>query len=198
MLIIVSPKFIWRDKNMKMMIASDVHGSAFYCEKMIEAYKREHADKLLLLGDILYHGPRNELPKEYNPKQVIQMLNAMKEEILCVRGNCDTEVDQMVLEFPILAEYCILYAGAQMIFATHGHQFNLDNLPMLKEGDILLNGHFHVPEGRTVGNIIYMNPGSVSIPKEHSEHSYMILEDGIFTWKNLEGKSYKQMSVKNK
>ncbi len=183
---------------MKMMIASDIHGSAFYCEKMIEGYRREKADKLLLLGDILYHGPRNELPKEYNPKQVIQMLNAMKEEILCVRGNCDTEVDQMVLEFPILAEYCILYAGDQMIFATHGHQFNLDNLPMLKEGDILLNGHVHVPEGRTVGNIVYMNPGSISIPKEHSEHSYMILEDGIFTWKNLEGKSYKQMSVKKK
>ena len=91
---------------MKLMIASDIHGSAYYCRKMLEAYDREKADKLLLLGDILYHGPRNDLPKEYAPKEVIAMLNARKQEILCVRGNCDTEVDQMVLEFPILADYC--------------------------------------------------------------------------------------------
>lgn len=180
---------------MKMMIASDIHGSAFYCEKMIEAYQRENADKLLLLGDILYHGPRNDLPKEYNPKRVIQMLNAMKEEILCVRGNCDTEVDQMVLDFPILAEYCILYVGNRMIFATHGHIYHPENLPKLKSGDILLNGHFHVPAGRMLGDVIYMNPGSISIPKENSEHGYMTMEDGIFTWKNLDGKSYRQMSV---
>ena len=112
---------------MKIMIASDIHGSAFYCEKMIEAYRREKADKLLLLGDILYHGPRNDLPKEYNPKKVIQMLNDIKEDILCVRGNCDTEVDQMVLEFPVLAEYCILYVKDRMIFATHGHTFNAES-----------------------------------------------------------------------
>jgi len=94
---------------MKLMIASDIHGSAYYCEKLLQAYDREGAHKLLLLGDILYHGPRNDLPREYNPKQVIELLNNRKDEILCVRGNCDTEVDQMVLEFPILAEYCILY-----------------------------------------------------------------------------------------
>ena len=108
---------------MKIMIASDIHGSAFYCEKMIEAYRREKADKLLLLGDILYHGPRNDLPKEYNPKKVIQMLNDIKEDILCVRGNCDTEVDQMVLEFPVLAEYCILYVKDRMIFATESGRY---------------------------------------------------------------------------
>ena len=130
---------------MKLMIASDIHGSAYYCEKMIDAFHREKADRLLLLGDILYHGPRNDLPKEYQPKKVIEMLNNMKEELLCVRGNCDTEVDQMVLEFPILADYAILSVNDRTIFATHGHQFNRDNLPMLKEGDILLNGHFHVP-----------------------------------------------------
>lgn len=106
---------------MKLMIASDIHGSAYYCEKMIEAYKREKADKLLLLGDLLYHGPRNDLPKDYNPKAVIAMLNAMKEELLCVRGNCDTEVDQMVLEFPILADYCFIELDGHTIFATHGH-----------------------------------------------------------------------------
>ena len=158
---------------MKIMIASDIHGSAFYCEKMIEAYRREKADKLLLLGD----------------------MNDIKEDILCVRGNCDTEVDQMVLEFPVLAEYCILYVKDRMIFATHGHTFNAEHLPMLKAGDILLNGHFHVPAYRTVGNIIYMNPGSVSIPKEDSEHRYMIMEDETFTWKNLEGDSYKKVSI---
>ena len=106
---------------MKIMIASDIHGSAYYCEKMLEAFSRAKADKLLLLGDILYHGPRNDLPRDYAPKKVIEMLNAVKENILCVRGNCDTEVDQMVLNFPVLAEYCILYVGSCMIFATHGH-----------------------------------------------------------------------------
>ena len=109
---------------MKLMIASDIHGSAYYCEKLLKAYDEEKADKLLLLGDILYHGPRNDLPKDYAPKQVIAMLNPRKQDLLCVRGNCDTEVDQMVLDFPILADYCILYLNERMIFATHGHASN--------------------------------------------------------------------------
>ena len=150
---------------MKLMIASDIHGSAYYCRKMLEAYKREDADRLLLLGDILYHGPRNDLPKDYNPKEVIAMLNPMKQELLCVRGNCDTEVDQMV----------------------HGHHHNPKNPPMLKKGDILLNGHTHIPANKDMGDFIYMNPGSVSIPKEGSAHGYMICEGGEFTWKDLEG-----------
>ena len=104
---------------MKLMIASDIHGSAYYCRKMLEAYDREKADKLLLLGDILYHGPRNDLPKEYAPKEVITMLNARKQELLCVRGNCDTEVDQMVLEFPILADYCFFVIWMDRIFMQH-------------------------------------------------------------------------------
>ncbi|MGB8451769.1 MAG: phosphodiesterase [Anaerocolumna sp.] len=174
---------------MKLMIASDIHGSAFYCKKMIEAYKREKADKLLLLGDLLYHGPRNDLPKEYEPKKVIEMLNGMKEELLCVRGNCDTEVDQMVLHFPIMAEYCILYLKNRMIFATHGHKFNPTDKPVLKAGDILLNGHTHIPKCERIGNFIYMNPGSVSIPKENSANSYMIVDDE-FIWKDLEGNIY--------
>ncbi|MFV0343846.1 MAG: phosphodiesterase [Anaerocolumna sp.] len=173
---------------MKLMIASDIHGSAYYCEKLLQAYDRENADKLLLLGDILYHGPRNDLPKDYNPKKVIELLNQKKEEILCVRGNCDTEVDQMVLEFPILAEYCILYLDSQMIFATHGHKFNMETPPMLKKGDILLHGHTHIPKCQAFGDYIYMNPGSVSIPKENSTNTYMIY-DGTFQWKNLEGES---------
>ena len=171
---------------MKLLIASDIHGSAYYCRKLLEAYKKEEADKLILLGDILYHGPRNDLPEEYAPKEVIAMLNPMKQEILCVRGNCDTEVDQMVLEFPILADYGFLYERGRMIFLTHGHVFNENHLPMLKKGDILLHGHTHVPVCREHEEYIYMNPGSVSIPKEGSEHSYMTYEDGILIWKNLD------------
>ncbi len=176
---------------MKLMIASDIHGSVYYCEKLLQAYDREGAHKLLLLGDILYHGPRNDLPREYNPKQVIELLNNRKDEILCVRGNCDTEVDQMVLEFPILAEYCILYIDNQMLFATHGHKFNMETPPMLKAGDILLNGHTHVPKCQRFGEFLYMNPGSISIPKENSPNSYMIYEDK-FVWKNLDGEIYMQ------
>lgn len=180
---------------MKIMIASDIHGSAYYCKKLLEAYEREQADKLLLLGDLLYHGPRNDLPKEYDPKKVITMLNEKKQEILCVRGNCDTEVDQMVLAFPILAEYCILNLGKRMIFATHGHKFNKETLPMLKEGDILLNGHFHVPAYEEMDSYIYMNPGSVSIPKENSAHSYMLWENDVFTWKDLDGNAYQEVKI---
>lgn len=175
---------------MKIMIASDIHGSAFYCKKMLEAFEREKADKLLLLGDILYHGPRNDLPKEYNPKEVIEMLNEIKEKILCVRGNCDTEVDQMVLEFPVLADYCILYAGGRMIYATHGHNYNENKLPPLQQGDILLHGHTHVPKCTEHESYTYLNPGSVSIPKEDSAHGYMILENDRFEWKDLDGKVY--------
>ena len=170
---------------MKLMIASDIHGSSYYCRKMIEAYRQEKADRLLLLGDLLYHGPRNDLPRDYNPKEVISMLNAIKNELLCVRGNCDTEDDQMVLDFPILAEYCLLELDGRTIFATHGHNFNPDNLPMLKEGDILLNGHTHIPANQNMGTYTYMNPGSISIPKEGSAHGYMIY-DGEFRWRSLD------------
>lgn len=180
---------------MKLMIASDMHGSALYCQQLLEAYKREKADKLLILGDILYHGPRNDLPEGYAPKQVISMLNEIKEELLCVRGNCDTEVDQMVLEFPILADYCIISEGDRMIFATHGHIHNTDNPPMLKQGDILLHGHTHVPVVKEFDSKHYINPGSVSIPKENSPHSYMILENGKFIWKNLQGEVYKEFDI---
>ena len=117
------------EEEMKWMIASDIHGSAAYLEKLLEAYKQEKADRMLLLGDLLYHGPRNDLPEGYQPKRVIELLNGMKDDILCVRGNCEAEVDQMVLEFPVMAEYAILTAGTRMIFATHGHIFNEKNLP---------------------------------------------------------------------
>ena len=169
------------------MIASDIHGSEYYCRELCAAYDREKADRLLLLGDILYHGPRNDLPREYNPKKVIELLNARKQDILCVRGNCDTEVDQMVLEFPILADYCVIAEGKQLIYATHGHMFHEDHLPPLHKGDILLHGHTHVPKCAEHEDYTYMNPGSVSIPKEGSWHGYMILENRHFLWKDLDG-----------
>lgn len=172
---------------MKLMIASDIHGSLYYCRKMKEAYEREQADKLILLGDLLYHGPRNDLPREYNPKGVIRELNGMKQELLCVRGNCDAEVDQMVLEFPILADYMILYLEERMVFVTHGHVYHKDALPMLKKGDILLHGHTHVPAIRNEGEYWYLNPGSVALPKEDSANGYMIYEKGCFTLKELDG-----------
>ncbi len=180
---------------MKLLIASDIHGSAYYCGKLLEAYEREQADRLILLGDILYHGPRNELPEGYAPKEIIAMLNPLKRDILCVRGNCDAEVDQMVLEFPILADYGFLYERGRMIFLTHGHMFHEGNLPMLGKGDILLHGHTHVPVCREYEDYVYMNPGSVAIPKEGSEHSYMSYEDGVFLWKNLDGKIYQRYEI---
>lgn len=180
---------------MKYMIASDIHGSAFYCKSMLDAYRRERADYLLLLGDLLYHGPRNDLPKDYAPKEVLSMLNSEKESIFCVRGNCDTEVDQMVLEFPILADYCLLHENGHLIFATHGHHYNTEKPPLLKKGDILLHGHTHVPAIQQGELFTYLNPGSVSIPKEGSAHSYMVLENGVFYWKSLDGVCYQTYSL---
>lgn len=171
----------------KIMIASDIHGSEFYCKKLVDAYKNEGAGRLLLLGDILYHGPRNDLPEGYAPKKVIEILNGMKDELLCVRGNCDTEVDQMVLNFPILGDYAVLSAGDKLIYATHGHKFGKDNPPPLKDGDILLCGHTHIPECTDCGKFIYLNTGSVSIPKENSWHGYIVLENNEFIWKDFDG-----------
>ena len=175
---------------MKFMIASDIHGSAFYCKQLIEAYKQEQPDKLLLLGDLLYHGPRNDLPKDYAPKQVIEMLNAISDQLICVRGNCEAEVDQMVLNFPVLSESCILYIDGQTIYATHGHINSPANPPKLHKGDILLTGHTHIPAWEEYDNFLYLNPGSVSIPKEGSEHGYMIYENKKFLWKTLKGDVY--------
>lgn len=181
---------------MKLMIASDIHGSAYYCKKMLGQYEAEKAEKLIILGDILYHGPRNDLPKEYDPKAVIAMLNEKKDELLCVRGNCDAEVDQMVLKFPILAEYMILYLDGRMVFATHGHIHNTEHMPPLKKGDILLHGHTHVQAMDDWGGNLYLNPGSVSIPKNGNENSYMIYEDGIFTIKNMDGDEIRSINIK--
>ena len=183
---------------MKFLIASDIHGSAYYCEQLLQAFEREQAARLLLLGDILYHGPRNDLPRDYAPKKVIAMLNGMADTILCVRGNCDTEVDQMVLAFPILADYAVLPAGERLVYATHGHHFNTKTPPPLCQGDVLLHGHTHIPAWEPFGREnLYLNPGSVSIPKNDTAHGYMTLENGVFTWKTLSGEPYHELKMEN-
>ncbi|MBQ8182991.1 MAG: phosphodiesterase [Clostridia bacterium] len=181
---------------MKLMIASDIHGSLKYCRELVERYTQEKCDKLILLGDVLYHGPRNDLPEEYNPKGVIALLNGMAQEILCVRGNCEAEVDDMVLDFNVLAEYAFLYHGARMIFLTHGHKFNPQNMPKLKKGDILFNGHTHVSKIEELSDgVIYANPGSVSIPKESTPRGYMIVDDVAITHKTLDGEVIEQKAL---
>ena len=172
---------------MKFMIASDLHGSAYYTRQLLDAFQREQADRLILLGDLLYHGPRNDLPRDYAPKQVIAMLSDVKDKVLCVRGNCDTEVDQMVLPFPILADYAVIPVGNRLMYCTHGHHYNVDALPPLQKGDILIYGHTHVPLLDVNENRVCLNPGSVSIPKENSWHGYMTLENGHFCWLDLDG-----------
>ena len=178
---------------MKYMIASDIHGSAYYCRKLLEVYKREEAKKLILLGDLLYHGPRNDLPLEYAPKKVIPLLNEHKEDILAVRGNCDAEVDQMVLEFPIMADYAVLeLEQGRMLYLSHGHIYHEGHLPPMKKGDVLLHGHTHVLMAKEKDGITILNPGSTSIPKEGNLPTYAVLEDGVFTIKTFENEIVKE------
>lgn len=175
---------------MKWCIASDIHGSAYWCRKTVEAFHREQGDRLLLLGDILYHGPRNPLPDEYNPKKVISLLSSIKDRIFCVRGNCDTEVDQMVLPFPILAPYALLDMGSHLVFATHGHIHPLQSVPPLAAHTILLYGHTHIPCWKKEGELYYFNPGSVSLPKENTPHSYLVVEGNTWQWKDMDGQLF--------
>ena len=180
---------------MKYMFASDIHGSAYYCRKMLEAYKQEKADRLVLLGDPLYHGPRNDLPKEYAPKEVISMLNAHRKEIYAVRGNCEAEVDQMVLQFPVMADYCILALEGKTLYATHGHIYNQDHLPPIQEGDVLIHGHTHVLKAQKMEGYVLLNPGSVSIPKEGNPPTYGILENGLFSIRDFQGNIRKTIQL---
>ena len=172
---------------MKLMIASDIHGSAKWCRAMLDAFHKEGADRLLLLGDLLYHGPRNDLPDEYAPKQVIAMLNDVADRLLCVRGNCEAEVDQMVLNFPVMADYCALMWENHVIYATHGHLHGEDNPPPIGKNGLLLCGHTHVPGCRRHETFTYLHPGSTSIPKNGSAHSYAVLEGATMVWKDLTG-----------
>ena len=170
---------------MKLLIASDIHGSAYWCRKLLEVYQQEQPDKLVLLGDILYHGPRNDLPREYAPKAVISMLSPLAEKILCVRGNCEAEVDQMVLPFPCMAPYSQLLVEDKTFYLTHGHHENPRNLPRLNPGDVFLSGHTHVKEDIQVEGVRCLNPGSVSIPKDGS-HSCLVYDNGEFSFRILE------------
>lgn len=179
---------------MKLFIASDIHGSMHYCAKMLEAFQRENADMLILLGDILYHGPRNALPKQYSPPDVADALNKIADKIICVRGNCDSEVDQMVLSFPVLTETAVVFDGKITMYFNHGH--NREALEKtLPEKSALLCGHTHVPEAKKCATHWYINPGSVSIPKEDSEHSYIVYEVSTFLWKSLDGSVFKELSL---
>ena len=180
---------------MKYMFASDIHGSASFCQRMLEAYDREGAQKLVLLGDLLYHGPRNDLPEEYAPKKVIAMLNERKEEILTVRGNCDAQVDQMVLEFPILADYAVIFEEGRTYYLSHGHVYHEGNLPPLKKGDVFVYGHTHVLRAEEKDGQVYLNPGSVSLPKEGNIPTYAVLEDGRFTIKGFDGTMVKELEL---
>ncbi len=171
---------------MKWMIASDIHGSEKFLNKLIGRMEAEKPERIMLLGDLLYHGPRNDLPEGYAPKKVIDILNSIREKLFCVRGNCEAEVDQMVLKFPVLAEYALIEANGRMIYATHGHHAGETNPPPFKNEDILLCGHTHVPKCTEHEGFVYMNPGSVSIPKDGSARSYMMMENGLFEWKKLE------------
>ena len=163
----------------KTIIASDIHGSAYWCGKLMELIEKENPDRVLLLGDLLYHGPRNDLPRDYAPKKVIPMLSALSERILAVRGNCEAEVDQMVLPFPCMADFSVLETEGLSLYLTHGHLWNPDKLPPLKPGTVFLSGHTHVKLDDVRGGIRCLNPGSVSIPKDGS-HSCLIFENGTF------------------
>lgn len=180
---------------MKLMIASDIHGDAETAARLLDAYRECGADKLLLLGDILYHGPRNDLPAGYAPKKVIELLDPFADQLLCVRGNCDTEVDQMVLSFPILADYAVLCLDGLVVYATHGHKFSPAAPPPMKKGEILLTGHTHIPAAEVFGNEnFYINPGSVSIPKADSEKSYILYENKEFVFYSLDGAVFDSVS----
>lgn len=169
---------------MKLVIASDIHGSAAWCSKVMQVVEQHDPDKLVILGDVLYHGPRNPLPDEYDPKAVAAMLNGAKERIVAVRGNCEAEVDQMMLEFPCLADYAWIIDGANQIYLTHGHLWDPENLPPLPQGATFAYGHFHVKRNELVDGIRLFNPGSAGLPKDGS-HSVGLYEDGVFSFVEL-------------
>ena len=166
---------------MRWMIASDIHGSAKYCEKMFARFKEEQADRLILLGDLLYHGPRNDLPDGYAPKEVIELLNDHADELLCVRGNCEAEVDQMVLSFPVMADYNCLFFHDRRIFMSHGHVYGPGHLPDLPFGTMFLSGHTHIPTAYEKDGLLLCNPGSVSLPKNSHPCTYGLIDETGFT-----------------
>ena len=166
---------------MKIIFFSDIHGVPSTVEKLLAHADRLQADQLVLLGDILYHGPRNGVPGFYDPPKVAELLNARREQILAVRGNCDAEVDQMLLKFPIMSDYAELAVDGHRFFLTHGHLWNAENLPAIPAGTTLVHGHTHIPEDRMLEcGIRIFNPGSISLPKQQTPQSF-----GFFDGENL-------------
>ena len=180
---------------MKLFFISDIHGSLYYLEKALELYKKEGASYIVILGDALYHGPRNPLPNEYNPQEVASLLNQYKDKIIAIRGNCDSEVDQMLVEYPMMSDYSIILYNNRRLFLTHGHIYNEDNLPNLSENDVLIHGHTHVPVAKKHNKIYVLNPGSVTLPKENNPNSYAILENDLFQIKSLQGNVIKEIKL---
>lgn len=178
---------------MKLMVISDIHGSLDYLNKALGIYRSEAADKLIILGDLLYHGPRNPLPKGYNPKEVSETLNKVKNEIIAIRGNCDSEVDQMVLDFPIMSDYTLVHINNRAIFLTHGHLYNEENKPLIGTEDILIHGHTHIPRAEKTEDFYILNPGSISLPKENFPNSYGILTSEGFTVKSFGSETIKEI-----
>ncbi|MGF7058007.1 phosphodiesterase [Brassicibacter mesophilus] len=175
---------------MKLFFMSDIHGSSYYLRKAIEAYEREKCDYIIILGDALYHGPRNSLPKEYDPKAVAEVLNSYKNKIIAVRGNCDSEVDQMLISYPMMSDYSVILYNNRRLFLTHGHIYNKNNLLNIDKNDVLIHGHTHIPLAEKEDGKIILNPGSISLPKNNNPNSYAILENDIFTVKDLDGDSF--------
>ena len=177
---------------MKLMIASDLHGSEYYVNLLVERLAEEKPERLVLLGDLLYHGPRNDLPRDYDTKKTAALLNTLGPKPLCIRGNCDGEVDQMVLSFPILADFAALFADGHTLYLTHGHHLT-EAATALSSGDVVLYGHTHVPDFTLRDGVYYVNPGSASIPKDGSPNSYLIWENGALLWKKVEtGETWKE------
>ena len=178
---------------MKWIIASDLHGSAHYCCQLLEAWKREEAPRMLFLGDLLYHGPRNDLPEGYAPKEAIALLNGLAGRIVAVRGNCDAEVDQMVLDFPCMADYALVEADGHVLYLSHGHLpgKSPDDPPTLAPGSAFLSGHTHAKTLDERDGVLFVNPGSTSIPKDGSA-SYAVYEHGAFILKDLDGNTLRE------
>ena len=180
---------------MKLMIASDLHGSAYYVDLLLRRWQEEEAARLILLGDILYHGPRNALPRDYDTKAAAALLNAVSPLPLCVRGNCDGEVDQTILSFPVLPDFAWLFVNGHTAYLTHGHHRE-EAAARLSEGDLLFYGHTHVPDFSEQDGLRFINPGSVSIPKEGSPHSYLIWDGDMLLWKDVgTGGIYKRETI---